>query len=207
MKGKLIVFEGIDGAGTETQSKLLLAHLKKKGVPAVRIFYPDYNGELGRLIRQFLHRKRELSAEMQFVMYAGDMVKDREKIRAWLGEGKMVIADRYFSSTIVYQGLRGFGLKKALRFAEDFGIPKPDVVILLQISPRESARRKLGENGKLDRHEEDIMFLERVKRSYREMALDNVFGKWFIVDGERPKTAVFREVLNVLKLEHPICTG
>ena len=152
MKGKLIVFEGIDGAGTETQSKLLLSHLKKNGVPAVRIFYPDYEGELGKLIKQFLHKKRELSPEMQFVLYAGDMVKDNEKIRAWLDEGKTVIADRYFNSTIVYQGLTGFDLKKALSFAEDFGIPKPDVVILLQISPEESAKRKMGENGKLDRN-------------------------------------------------------
>ena len=61
MKGKLVVFEGIDGAGTETQSKLLLSHLKKDGVPAERIFYPDYDGELGKLIQQFLHKKRELS--------------------------------------------------------------------------------------------------------------------------------------------------
>lgn len=199
MKGKLIVFEGIDGAGTETQSKLLLSHLKKEGVPAERIFYPDYEGELGKLIQQFLHKKRELSPEMQFVLYAGDMVKDKEKIKDWLDEGKTVVADRYFNSTIVYQGLRGFKLEKALRFAEDFGIPKPDVVILLQISPEESAKRKMGENGKLDRHEEDIRFLESVNHSYEKMALDNVFGKWFIVDGERPKEEVFSEVFNVMK--------
>jgi dTMP kinase len=167
MKGKLIVFEGIDGAGTETQSKLLMSHLKRSGVPAERIFYPDYGGELGRLIRQFLNKKRELSPEMQFVLFAGDMVKDKEKIRAWLEGGKTVVADRYFNSTIVYQGLRGFKLEKALRFAEDFGIPEPDVVILLKISAGESAKRKLGENGKLDRHEEDIHFLERARKSPR----------------------------------------
>ncbi len=199
MKGKLIVFEGIDGAGTETQSKLLFSHLRKGGIPAERIFYPDYEGELGKLIAQFLHKKRELSPEMQFVLYAGDMVKDKEKIKAWLEEGKTVVADRYFNSTIVYQGLRGFGLEKALKFAEDFGIPEPDVVILLQISPEESAKRKMGENGKLDRHEEDIRFLDKVNHSYKKMAMDNVFGKWFIVDGERPKEDVFSEVENIMK--------
>ena len=199
MPGKMVVFEGIDGSGTETQSKLLIEHLRKEKVPAERIFYPDYENELGKLIKQFLHRKRELSAEMQFMLYAGDMVKDKERIRAWLDQGKVVISDRYFNSTIVYQGLRGFKLEKALRFAGDFGIPKPDVVILLKISPQESARRKMGENGKLDRHEEDIKFLERVNHSYQKMALDNVFGKWFIIDGEKPKEEVHREVLNILK--------
>jgi len=199
MPGKLIVFEGIDGAGTETQSKMLLSHFKSGKVPAERICYPDYSGEIGKLIKQFLQKKMELSPEMQFVLYAGDMVKDKERIRAWLGQGKTVIADRYFNSTIAYQGVRGFDFKKALRFADDFGIPRPDVVIFLKISPEESARRKLGENGRLDRHEEDIRFLERVNQSYYKMAMDNVFGRWFIIDGGQSKEKVFREVLNVLK--------
>ena len=85
MKGRLIVFEGIDGSGTETQSKLLL---EKLGTSSVRIEYPDYEGDLGKLIRLFLDKKHELSPEMQFVLYAGDMVKDREKINGWLNEGK-----------------------------------------------------------------------------------------------------------------------
>ena len=199
MPGKLIVFEGIDGAGTETQSKMLLSHFKSGKVPAERICYPDYSSEIGKLIKQFLQKKMELSPEMQFVLYAGDMVKDKERIRAWLGQGKTVIADRYFNSTIAYQGVRGFDFKKALRFADDFGIPRPDVVIFLKISPEESARRKLGENGRLDRHEEDIRFLERVNQSYYKMAMDNVFGRWFIIDGGQSKEKVFREVLNVLK--------
>ncbi len=195
MKGRLIVFEGIDGSGTETQSKLLL---KKLGPSSVRIEYPDYKGEMGRLIRIFLDRKKELSPEMQFVLYAGDMVKDKEKINGWLGEGRTVICDRYFLSTIVYQGIRGFGLEKALGFAEDFGIPKPDIVFFLKISPEESARRKMDENGKLDRNEADTAFLSKVNSSYEKMAMDSVFGRWFIIDGGKSKEAISEEVMNVL---------
>lgn len=199
MKGKLVVFEGIDGAGTETQSKMLLGHLREKNIPAERIFYPDYNGESGKLIRQFLEREKDLSAEMQFVLFAGDMVKDKEKINSWLSDGKIVICDRYFNSTIAYQGLRGFPQEKALRFSEDFGIPKPDVVIFLKISAEESKKRKFSEKGSLDRHEEDMVFLENVNRRYEKMAMDNVFGQSFIIDGEKPKEEVFGEVLSVLK--------
>ena len=198
MRGKLVVFEGIDGSGTESQSKMLLERLRKDGRAAERIVYPDYDGFLGGLIRQFLDRKLELSPEMQFVLYAGDMVKDKEKINRWIEEGKVVICDRYFNSTISYQGIRGFPTPKAVRFAEDFGIPKPDVVIFLKISPEESARRKMGENGKLDRHEEDKLFLSQVNGQYQKMAEDNVFGQWFIIDGEKPKEEVFREVLSVI---------
>jgi dTMP kinase len=194
MKGKLIVFEGIDGAGTETQSKML----RKRLSHAERIEYPDYEGDLGKIIRLFLDKKQELSPEMQFLFYAGDMVKDKEKIGTWLNEGKTVICDRYFLSTIVYQGIRGVGLEKALRFAEDFGVPKPDIVFFLKISPQESARRKMGENGKLDRNEADLAFLGHVNDAYERMARDNVFGRWFVLDGERPPEEIAKEVMNVL---------
>jgi dTMP kinase len=199
MRGKLVVFEGIDGAGTETQSKMLLAYLKTQMIPAERICYPDYGGVLGKLIAQFLEKKRSLSTEMQFLLYAGDMVKDKEKIEGWLNEGKVVVCDRYFNSTMAYQGVRGFYLKKALRFAEDFGIPRPDAVIFLRISPEESARRKMGEHGRLDRNEEDSALLEKVNRCYYDMAGENAFGRWFIVDGERPREDVFMEIRSVLK--------
>ncbi len=199
MKGKLIVFEGIDGSGTETQSKSLLKAFSKKGVSAERIEYPDYEGELGKLIRLFLDRKQELSAEMQFVLYAGDMVKDKEKISAWLNEGRTVVCDRYFLSTIVYQGIRGFREDAALRFAEDFGIPKPDIVFFLNITPEESAKRKMNEHGKLDRNEADLAFLGQVNISYEKMAKDNVFGRWFIIDGTKSREDISREVLNVIE--------
>ncbi|UCD02816.1 MAG: dTMP kinase [Candidatus Aenigmatarchaeota archaeon] len=199
MRGKLIVFEGIDGSGTETQSKLLLKHMLSKGIKAERIEYPDYEGDLGKLIRLFLDRKHELSAEMQFLLYAGDMVKDREKINAWLNKGRNVICDRYFLSTIVYQGIRGFRRDKALRFAKDFGVPKPDIVFFLNITPDESAKRKMDESGKLDRNEADLAFLGRVNASYEEMSRSNVFGQWFVLDGEKPKEEIAREVLNVLE--------
>ena len=149
-------------------------------------------------LRLFLDNKQELSPEMQFHLYAGDMVKDKEKINGWLNEGKTVICDRYFLSTIVYQGIRGFGLDEALRFAEDFSIPKPDIVFLLKISPKESARRKMDEHGKLDRNEADLAFLGSVNDSYERIAKDNVFGQWFIIDGEKPKVEIAKEVMNVL---------
>jgi dTMP kinase len=201
MKGRLIVFEGIDGSGTETQSKTLLRSLQGRGVPAARLEYPDYGGDLGKLIRVFLDKKSDLSTEMQFLLYAGDMVKDREKINRWLSEGKTVICDRYFNSTIVYQGIRGFPLEKALKVAEDFGIPKPDIVFLLKITPEESVKRKMGEHGTLDRNEEDRAFLAKVGASYEKMAMDNVFGQWFVIDGARSREDVGKEVMNVLKTQ------
>lgn len=198
-RGKLVVFEGIDGSGTETQSKELLKHLEEEGVPCVRIFYPDYEGAFGKMIHDFLHKNNDLSTELQFVIYAGDMVKDKERIDNWLNEGKIVVADRYYNSTIAYQGVRGFSRDKAVTFARDFKIPVPDIVIYLKISSGESRKRKMSEHGKLDRNEEDNAFLDKVNDSYQKLAGDNIFGKWFIIDGEKSRKEIFSGVLKILE--------
>lgn len=199
-KGALWVIEGIDGAGGETQSKLLLEFLKKRGTPAARLTYPDYSGPIGRLLHEYLHGKFELSPEMQFLLYAADYLKDQEKIRNLLDDGKTVICDRYFTSALAYQGLRGFPLEKALKFAGMFGIRKPDIAIFLRASPETSLRRKHGEKKDLDRNEKDKKFLGRVARFYEGLIERQVFCKWVPVDGERPIENVFGEIRKALGL-------
>jgi dTMP kinase len=196
--GKLVVFEGIDGAGTEEQSKRLLEFLKNQGKSAERIYYPDYGGPVGNLIHEYLHKKFELSLDMQFLLYAGDMVKDREKIAKLLQEGKTVIADRYFTSTIAYQGLGGFPIEKALEFAGIFQIPKPDIIIYLKVSPETSIKRKFKEKNSLDRNEENKEFLGQVGKFYDDLIEKQIFGKWIVINGEKPKEEVFGDVRKVL---------
>ncbi|MEM5798554.1 MAG: dTMP kinase, partial [Candidatus Aenigmatarchaeota archaeon] len=139
MRGRFITIEGIDGAGGETQSKALVAYLKKKGIKAVRLSYPDSSGLIGKLIYTWLSSSYELKPNILFLLYASDMLKDAEKIKRYVKSGYWVIADRWFGSTLAYQGTE-IGLNRALQFARIFDIPKPDVNILLRISPEESMR-------------------------------------------------------------------
>ncbi|MFH1445643.1 MAG: dTMP kinase [Nanoarchaeota archaeon] len=200
MSGKLIVIEGIDGAGSETQSKLLLEFLRKQNIPAERVYYPDYGSPIGNFIHDYLHKKQDFSVEMQFLMYASDMVKDKEKINKWLEEGKTVICDRYFTSTLAYQCMHGFPINNALNFAEQFGIRKPDIIIFLDILPETSIERKKEEKkGDMDRNEENIELQLRISKEYKRLAEDNVLGKWFVVDGEKTKKEVFEEIKNILE--------
>lgn len=195
--GRFIVFEGLDGAGTESLSRAFLGYFKKKGVR--RIHYPDYGGSMGKVIHQYLHREYNLPIEVQFFLYFFDFVKDVEKIKQWLKEGKIVIADRYFTSTLAYQGSRGFPQKTALDLARFFKLPKPDLIIYLEVSPETSIRRKFREKGNLDRNEADRRFLARLAKFYKKLIKKGIFGKWVVIDGERSVEEVFEEVNKIIK--------
>lgn len=196
--GKFIVFEGLDGAGTESLSKALLNYFKKKKRAVKRIHYPDYREPIGRVIHQYLHQKYDFPVEIQFLLYFADFVKDVEKINQWLEKGKVVVADRYFTSILAYQGLRGFPQKEALNLARFFKLPQPDLIIYLKVSPDTSIKRKFREKRSLDRNEADRRFLTRLAKFYEKLIAKQVFGKWVIVDGEKSIREVFKDCKKII---------
>jgi len=195
-----LVIEGIDGAGGSTQSRILKKFLEEKNFKVELISYPDYSNSIGKVVRKFLNKEFEISAEAQFFLYALDMVKDREKILKNLKEGKIVLADRYVFSTLAYQCFaKKFSFKKGLKLIEIFELPKPDLVFLLDIKPETSIRRKMKENNKLDRHEEGLKLLEKVRKGYLKLAKENVFSKeWVILNGENKIEEVSKEIREIV---------
>jgi dTMP kinase len=155
MKGKLIAFEGIDGSGAETQANRLLRHLRDTGITAEKFDYPDYSSPVGKLIKEYLYSSGEFSLSMQFLLHLADKAKDVPLIRQHLESGKTVICNRYFNSILGYQCGQGFPLGKALEMAGIFGIPKPDVVFYLRISPGTSLERKKREKDGKNRQERE----------------------------------------------------
>ncbi len=201
MKGKLIVIEGIDGAGTEAQSKLVLDFLKERGTPCERVCYPDYGEPVGRLLHEYLHRKFELSNETLVLLHLADRVKDRERMTRWLEEGKTVIADRYVTSTIAYQGFAGFPVDNIISIADMFAMPRPDAVVYLRVSAETSMERKRKEKqDNVDRNEENRGLMENMSGYYEKLAKENVYAKWVIVDGEKSKQQVLESIVKVLDL-------
>lgn len=197
MAARLIVIEGIDGAGGEVQSKRLCEFLRKKGIPAERLTFPDYSGPIGRLIHEYLHKKYDFSTKVQFLLYFSDYLKDQAKIKELLKQGKTIVCDRYFTSILAYQ--EGFPEEKALKIAELFGIQKPDMIIYLRVSPDTSIKRKQGEKaGDLDRNEGNKPLLVKVSRRYEDLIKRQVFCKWVPVDGEKPIEDVFEEIKKAL---------
>ncbi len=199
-KGKLIVIEGIDGSGGETQSQLIKDYLESRKISSERLRYPDYSRPIGKLINEYLHGKCELSSDVLTLLHAADRIQDKSKIIGLLEKGTIVITDRWFTSTLAFQAAQGFPLDKILKIGEALEMPKPDLVIYLRISAETSAKRKFGEKGNLDRFERDKLFLEKVVNQYDKLAKENVFGKWIVIDGEQTKERVFEEVKEALSI-------
>ena len=193
-----IVIEGIDGAGCETQATALIEQLTKAGKKPFYIKFPHYDTPVGKMIRDFLYEnKTKHTADEQFLLYTLQFVFDKELIKEKMKD-HIVIADRYFSTTLCYQTLEGFDEKKALSFATDFDIVKPDAVLYLDVSPDTAIKWKYGEDKEKNFRENDHSFIRRTYEKYKDLVNRNVWTKWIAVKGEQPKELVTQEILSII---------
>lgn len=206
MQGKLIVIDGIDGAGKATQTKLLLERLEKRGYKTATMDFPQYyDNFFGKLIGRFQNGEfgdaPTMSPYLASVLYAADRWESKIKIENWLDEGRIVVLDRYVSANQIHQGgkISDFNEKKKfLGFLEEmefkvFKIPKPDVVIFLNV-PYEIARRLMDKKKlrnyvkgeKIDKVEKSKSYQEGAYRQSLEMVKN--YNNWMeinCVEGEQ----------------------
>lgn len=169
-----ITFEGIDGVGKSTQADLLESFLKDKGRKVIRTFEPG-GTELGQEIRHLLlHRKGDVAPRSEALLYAADRAHHvATKIRPALAEGSVVISDRYFDSSVAYQGaareLSVEDVRKISLWAVDNLIP--DLTVLLDLSAEKAMARRAKTGTEPDRLErEKVEFFERARDEYLKMA-------------------------------------
>jgi dTMP kinase len=193
-----IVLEGLDGSGGSTQSNLLKEFFEKENIPHVFVKSPEYKTGIGQSIRDYLDGKLNLKPEEAFLLFAMDVLNSVPMIKEGLEKSKIVIADRYITSTIAYQCANGFSFENALKFVKLHKYPEPDAIIFIDIKPETSMERKMKEQGKLDRHEKDLKFLRKVRELYQKEIKENVMGKWFIVDGEKDIKEVHKNILKII---------
>lgn len=189
-KGRLIVIEGSDGSGKATQSRRLVAKLRRAGTPAVRIAFPGYTRAFfGRTVARYLRGEFGASAQVDphlaAVLYAGDRFEARDRIRRWLDEGKVVVCDRYVDSNKAHQAARLADDAKRAEFLawidrlefRIFAMPRPDFTIFLHM-PHAHAHELIGRKGKRaylrgkkrDIHEADSRHLQRAESIYLDLA-------------------------------------
>lgn len=138
-RGSLIVLEGLDACGKTTQATALVKLLAKQGIEAVHLQCPSEDSPFGKLLARYLAGDTSIShwtAHTLFSSCRWDMVPD---INAHLALGITVILERWAYSGIAYSLAKGMSAEWVSK--QDNGLPKPDQVFLLKISPKESMKR------------------------------------------------------------------
>ena len=174
-----ITFEGIDGVGKSTQLDLLQTWLESRGREVVRTLEPG-GTELGQEIRHLLlHRKGDVASRAEALLYAADRAHHvATKIRPALAEGKVVLSDRYFDSSVAYQGaareLDVDEVRNISLWAVDNLIP--DLTVLLDLDAQAAIHRRNKTGTEPDRLErEKVDFFERARNQYLELAKEPRF--------------------------------
>lgn len=192
MKGKLIVIEGTDCSGKETQTKLLLERIKQEGEKIELFSFPQYHSPTGRIvggcylgkpqIREgyFEEGASAVDPKVSALYYAADRKYHIQKILFLLDHGVHVILDRYTYSNMAHQGgkiLDKENRKAMYQWIEEleFGLlnlPRPDVRIFLHM-PFEQAtilRKNRVNKEQLDQNEKDDQHLKNAEEAYIELA-------------------------------------
>ncbi len=182
MKSKIIVIEGLDGSGKATQTALLAQKLSDRGVKVRRLEYPDYDSPSSSLVKMYL--SGEFGSKPEDVnAYAASAFYAVDRAAGFLGDwkndyqsGTLFLCDRYCTSNIIYQMAKVSDSERDafIEWQADFeydklGLPRPDAVIYLDVSPDVSQKlmekRYGGDQSKKDLHESNLSFLLSCRKS------------------------------------------
>ena len=189
MKGKIIVVEGTDCSGKETQSKLLEERLNSTGKKCVRFDFPNYESPTGKIIGGAYLGKPEIGPSffkegavnvephVVCLYYAADRKYAMPEIEKYLNDDYYVILDRYTTSNLAHQGSKihdkdeRFNMYQWIDKLEYWllGLPKPDKTIFLHV-PLENTLELRKNRKSIDEHEKSPEYLKRAEESYLELS-------------------------------------
>jgi dTMP kinase len=184
----LIVFEGLDQSGKQTQAEMLRDRLKQDGRKARLVSFPDYGTSIGEEIARALQGEREYGPDVMQLLYIANRYERKPDLQRWLDAGVILICDRYTASSVAYgeaQGLDAAWLTEMQKY-----LPAASLTIMLDIAPDTAVQRKAVDR---DRYERDLAMQGRVRESYRRQAAAH---GWLVLDGERGKDAIAADVFS-----------
>ena len=187
MRGLLVVFEGLDQSGKQTQAELLRDRLKQEGHKSRLVSFPDYGTSIGEEIARALQGERDYAADTMQLLYVANRFEWKPEIARELAGGTVVVCDRYLASSVAYG--EAFGLDAAWLAEIQRYLPQPELTVLLDIDPQVSASRKTAER---DKYERDLSLLSRVRESYLRQASSS--PRWLRLDAGRDRDEVAGDV-------------
>ena len=190
-KHKLIVIEGIDGSGKCTQSHLL--HMKLlQNFGAVLFEFPNYESITGRFIKQLLTENyMSYHSHAWACLLAANRYEDRDYILNSIRHTNVVM-NRYYQSNIVYSTASGIDTQWLVDL--DSRMPRPNLVIVLDVPVEESIRRKTNR----DMIEQDLSYLQKVRETYKTLGAPR---GWRIVDGNQAAVIVHEDIMKLVNDE------
>ncbi|HTR52211.1 MAG TPA: dTMP kinase [Kofleriaceae bacterium] len=201
MSGRLIVIEGLDGAGTTTQARRLVEHLTARGVAAHLTREPS-DGPIGRLIREMLTGSHAIAGEKLSqgtfgLLFAADRLDHLQReVEPAIARGAIVVSDRWYHSSLAYQGT---GADRDWIAQLNSRARRPDLTIFLKVRPEIAARRR-ADAGRAQELFEDMAMQEEVDAGYRATIAELIAsGETIeIVDGEVAEDQVFAAIVRAV---------
>ena len=205
MRGKLIVFEGTDGSGKATQSRLLCEHLHREGLELKNIDFPRYGKPSAAMVQEYLDGKLgkhagDVNAYAASMFYAMDRYASyKQDWGEFYESGGLIIADRYTTSNAVHQASKlPEGERKAYLdwlFHTEYtllGLPAPDLVVYLdmptEITERMMRKREADTKPQAAIHEQDAAYLRACRENARAVVCACGWTHILCAEGDAPRT-------------------
>lgn len=222
--GKLVVIEGLDGSGKNTQTKLLLKYLDSIGVKNKYVTFPNYDCDSSKLIKMYLNSEfgsepNAVNAYAASSFYAVDRFASFKKFwQKEYDENYVIICDRYTTSNAIYQmcKLPESEWNEYLSWLSDYEyvkleLPKPDKVIYLsvpiEVSQSLLTKRYMGNEMQKDIHESNLNFLKDCKKAAEYVAKAQNWDKVGCTDSGamRSMDSIHKDIVNILKKDGIVC--
>ena len=192
MKGKIIVIEGNDCSGKDTQSQLLFQRLLREGKKVEKLSFPDYQSPTGKIVGgpylgkfdmedcYFKEGAENVDPKVASLYYAADRRYALPKIKDLIDKGYYLILDRYVESNMAHQGCKIQDKEERLKLYQWFEtleydlleLPRPDLTIFLHMPLKKILELKQGRLGS-DDHENSINYLKSSEEAYLELSKTN----------------------------------
>lgn len=187
-RGALIVLEGVDRAGKTTQCSKLVQALQQSGRPAEMMRFPDRTTTIGQLIGAYLENKSDLEDHTVHLLFSANRWEMVPLMKKKLEQGINLVVDRYAFSGVAFTSAKpGFLLDWCMQ--PDVGLPKPDLVMFLQLNPAEAALR--GQFGK-ERYETSV-FQRTVQQRFEQLMKDQTVN-WQVIDAAQNIENVHKDI-------------
>ena len=185
----IIVIEGGDQAGKKTQTELLAKALKARKLKTKVFSFPDYTTPIGKKIESYLNGKQKFPPQVIHCLLAANRWEKLNEIKKAISNNSVLIMNRYYQSNLIYGLVNGLPAEWLEHL--DRGLPKADLVIVLDVNQKESFSRK---KSKRDKFEKNKIFFQKISKTYRKIAK---MKKWKVVNASMPKEDVHKTIMKI----------